>query len=173
MKVTLMEGELLADLLFEGEPTVLNGIEIWGVRRQEFPGAACAFDELPRFLRLMKAGVVVQHDLSGLKDGHQTVLDVGLEESRIAVSLEHEGRDERVVVERIKDTPPLGAVPWLLSPAGLAPKAPAIGEGVSIIDPGLIHIHQLLGGLLRQLRTKLFPQLLVPLGIAKGLFLCV
>lgn len=157
MKITLMEGELFADLLFEREPTVLNGIEVRGVRRQEFTGTACAFDELPRFLRLVKAGVVVQPDLPWLEDRHQTVLDVGLEESRIAVSLKHEGRDECVRVERINAAHPLSAVPRLLPPARCAPRAPAVGEGFIIINPGLIHIHQLLGWLLRQLRTALLP----------------
>ena len=67
----------------------------------------------------------------------------------------------------------LGAMAWLLAPARLAPGAPAGGSGFMIIHPRLIQVHQLLGRHPSQLRTKLLSQLFVPLGIAKGLFLCV
>jgi hypothetical protein len=121
----------------------------------------------------MEGGVVVQHDLPWLEDGHQTVLDISLKERRIAVPLKDEGRNERVLVKGVNDTAPLGAMARLLPPAGRAPGTPAIGQGFMIVDPGLIHIHQLLGGFLRELGAELLPQLLISFGIAKGLFLCV
>lgn len=168
-----MKRELFTDGMFEREPAVLNGIEVRGIRRQEFARAPRPGDALLDLLRLVKTGIIVQHDLSRLENGHQTVLDIGLEQGGRAVPLKDEGGNERVLIKRVNDTHPLGAVARLLSPAGLAPGTPAIGPGFIIVDSGLISIHQFLRWLLGELRAKLFPQLLIPLSIAKGLFLCV
>lgn len=173
VEVTVVEGELFTDGVFEWEPAVFDGIEVRGIRRQEFARAPRPGDELFGLLRLVKGGIVVQYDLSWLEDRHQTVLDIGLEKGGIAVALKDEGGDERVLMKGVNETDPLGAVAGLLPPTGLAPGTPAIGQGFIIVDPGLIHIDQLLHRRLPQLRKKLRPQCLIPLGIAKGLFLCV
>lgn len=172
MKVPVMEGELCANFILEREPTVLNGIEVRGVRRQEFAGTACAFNELPRFLRLVAGGLVVQHALPWLADGDHPVLAIGFAASRIAGSLEPAGRAERVVVERVHEAHSLGAVPRLLSPAGFAPGAPALGQGFLIVAAGLSHLSAVLWPLLGQRRATLRPQLLSSFGVAKGLFFC-
>ena len=73
-----MERELFTDSVFERKPAVFDGIEVWGIRRQEFARTSRPCDELFGLLRLVKGGVVVEHDLPRLEDGHQTVLDIGL-----------------------------------------------------------------------------------------------
>lgn len=167
-----MEGELFTDGVFERKPPVFDGIEVRGVRRQEFARAPRPGDELFGLLRLVEGGSVVQHELPRLEDGHQTVLDLGLKECRSAVPLKDEGGNERVLVKGVNEADPLGAVARFLPPTRLPSGTPALGQGFMIVDAGLIHIHQLLGRLLRQLRAELLPQLLLPLGVAKGLFLC-
>src|SRR6266545_7031063 len=78
-----------------------------------------------------------------------------------------------LLVEGINQTHAVSAMARLLAPARFALGAPVIGTGFIVIHPGLIKIHQLLGGHLSQLCAKLFSQLFVPLGVAKSLFLCV
>ena len=152
-----MEGELFADALFEREPPVLEGVAVRGVRWQELAATPCPFAELAGLGRPVKRGVIVQHELAGVKGWHQTVLDRGLKEGRGAVALKDEGGDERVLVKSVNKTDPLGAVARLLSPARLAPGTPAISQGFMLVDAPLSHIHQLLGGLLRQLDTEPLP----------------
>ena len=173
MQIAIVERQVFADALFEGKPAVLNRIKIWGVGRQEFLRAASAFNKLAGFGGLMEAGIVIDHHLSWCEDWHQTVLDIRLKECRVAGPLEHERCDQVVVVERIKQTHTLNTMPGLLPPTGFALGTPAVGTSFIIIHPRLIQIHQLLGGYPRQLRAKLRPQLFVPLGVTKGLFLCV
>ena len=173
MQVALVEGQVFADALLEGEPVVLNGVEVGRVRGQEFLGAASRGNEATRFGRLMEAGVVIEHSLSSSKDRHQTVFDIRLEEGGIAIALEHKRGDEGVLVEGLNNTHALGAMPRLLPPARLALGAPPIRPDFVVIYPGLIEIHQLCCGDTRQLGAKLLPQLLIALGISKGLFLCV
>jgi len=141
VQIAVMEGELFADLLFEREPAVFDGVEVGGVRWQEFACTPRPGKELVGLRRLVKGGIVVQHDLPRLQDGHQTVLHVSLEEGRGAVALKDEGRDERVLLKGVDNADPLGAVARFLPPARLAPRAPAIGQGFMIVDPSLIHIH--------------------------------
>lgn len=57
---------------------MLNEIEIRGVGRQEFLGAAGPFNEVAGFSGLVE-------------DRHQTVLDIRFEERGIARTLEHKG----------------------------------------------------------------------------------
>ena len=173
VQIAVIERQGFADALFEGKPAVLNGIEIWGVGRQEFLRAPGSCNELAGFGGLMEAGVVVDHELSWFQDGHQTVLDIRFKEGRVAGPLEHEGGEQVVVVERINQTHPLSALPGLLAPARVALQTPAVCTSLIIVHSRLVQIHQLLGGYSSQLRTKLLPQLLVPLGVTKGLFLCV
>ena len=173
VQITVVEGQVFTDALFEGKPAVLNGIQIRGVGRQEFLRAASAFDKLAGFGGLMEAGVVIDHNLSWCEDWHQTVLDIRFKECGVAGPLEHEGRDQLLLVKGIKQTYALGAMAGLLPPTGFTLRTPAVRPGFIIIHARLIQIHPLLGGDSRQLGTKLLPQLLIPLGIAKGLFLCV
>lgn len=173
VQIAVVERQVFTDALFEGKPAVLNGIKIRGVGRQEFLRAASAFNKLAGFGGLMEAGVVIDHNLSWFEDWHQTVLDIRVKECRIAGPLEHEGRDQVVVVERITQTHTLRAMPGLLPPTRFALRTPAVRPGFIIIHARLIQIHQLLGGYPRQLGTKLLPQRFVLLGIATGLFLCV
>lgn len=168
-----MERELFADGMFEGEPAVFDGIEVGGIGRQECAGAPRLGDELLGLLRLVEGGVVVEHELPRLEDRHQTVLDIGLKQGGSAVPLKDEGGNKRVLVKGVNDADPLGAVARFLPPARLPAGTPAIGQGFIIVDARLIHIHQPLGRYLGQLRAELCPQLLIPLGVAKGLFLCV
>lgn len=121
----------------------------------------------------MEAGVVIEHKLAWFEDWDQTKLDIRFKECRSAGPLAHEGRDPVVVVERIKQTHPLSAMPGLLPPTRFALRTPAVRPGFSIIHARLIQIPPLLGGYPRQLGPKLLPQLFVLLSIAKGLFLCM
>jgi len=173
MQIAVVEGQEFPDALLEGKPVVLNRVEIWGVGRQEFLGAARAFNELAGFGGGMEAGVVVDHNLSWFEDRHQTVLDISLEERSVAGPLEHEGREQLLVVQGVKQTHALGAMPRRLTPARFALRTPAVRPSFVVLQPGLIQIDHLLDGCRSQLCPKLFPQLFVPLGIAKGLFLCV
>jgi len=159
--------------LFEGKPAVLNGIQIRGVGRQKFLRTPGLCNELASFGGLMETGVVIDHDLTWLEDGHQTVLDIRVKERRVAGSLEHEGSDQVMVVERRQQTHPLGAMARFLPPARFALQTPAVGPSFIIIHARLIQIHQLFGGYPRQLGPKLLPQRFVSFGVAKGLFLCV
>lgn len=152
---------------------MLNGIEIGRVRRQEFLGAASIFNQGTGCGGLMEASVIVDHNLSGFEDRHQTVLDISLEELGIAGPLEYERSDEGMVVEGSDQTHPLRAMARLLPPAWFALWTPAVGAGFLIIHARLIQIHELLGGDTRQLCPKLLPHRFVALGIAEGLFLCV
>ena len=122
-----MEGELFADGVLERAPAVLDGVEVRGVGRQEFARTPCAFDGLLGLRRLVEGGVVVEYDLPGLEDGDQTVRDIGLAKSGIAVAFKDEGGNERVLVKGVNDTDPLGAVTRLLPPAGFTPRTPALG----------------------------------------------
>lgn len=173
MQITIVEREQRTDALFERKPAVFNGVQIWGVGRQEFLGAARAFNELAGFGGLMETGVVIDHNLSWFQDRHQTVLEVRFKERGVAGPLEHQGRDKIMMVEGINQTHTLSAMAGLLAPARFALGAPAVSPGFMIIHPRLIQIDQLLGGYPGQLGAKLLPQLFVPLRIAKGLFLCV
>lgn len=173
MQIAIVEREQLTDALFKRKPAVFDGVQIRGVRRQEFLSAARACNELASFGGLMKTRVVVDHHLPGFEDWHPTVLDLGFKERGVAGPLEDEGRDQVVVVERIKQTHPLRAMAGLLPPARFALGAPAISPGFMIIHPRLIQIDQLLSGHSSQLGAKLLPQRFVSFGIAKGLFLCV
>jgi hypothetical protein len=173
MQISVVERQVCPDELFEGKPAVLNGVQIRGIGRQEFLGAASALNELAGFGRLVETGIVVDHNLSRFQNRHQTVLDIGFEECLIAGPLEHERGDQLRLVKGINQTHAVSAMAGLLPPARFALGAPALGAGFIISHPGLIQIHQLLGGHARQLRAKLLPQRFVPLGITKGLFLCV
>jgi hypothetical protein len=173
MQITIVERQGFTDALFEGKPAVLNGIQIRGVGWQEFLRTARAFNEPARLGGLMEAGVIIDHHLPGFENRHQAVVDIRFKEGGVAGPLEHEGGDEGVVVERSKQTHALGAMPGLLPPTGFTLRTPPVRPGFIIIHARLIQIHQLLGGYSRQLGTKLLPQLLISLGIAKGLFLCV
>jgi len=173
VQIAVVEGQVFTDALFEGKPTVLNGVKIWRVGRQEFLRAPGPFNEAAGFGGLMEAGVVIDHHLSWFEDWHQTVRDIRFKERGVAGPLEHEGRDQVVLVERINQTHAVRALPGLLPPTRFALRTPAVRAGFIIIHARLIKIHPLLGGHPSQLRAKLLPQLFVPLGIAKGLFLCV
>lgn len=152
---------------------MFNGVEVWGVGWQESLRAASALNELAGSGGLMETGVVIDHNLSWCEDRHQTVLDIGLEEGGVAGSLEHEGSDEMVLMKGIEQTHALGAIAGLLPPARFALRTPAIRPRFVVLQPRFIQIDTLLCGHRSQLRPKLFPHLFVPLGIAKGLFLCV
>ena len=173
VQITVVEGQVFTDALFEGKPTVLNGIQIRGVGREEFLRAARFFNEPARLGGLMEAGVIIDHHLPGFENRHQAVGDIRFKEGGVAGSLEHEGRDQLLLVKGIKQTYALGAMAGLLPPTRFTLRTPAVRPGFIIIHARLIQIHQLLGGDSRQLGTKLLPQLFIPLGIAKGLFLCV
>jgi hypothetical protein len=62
---------VLTDLLFEGEPIVLNRVEVGRVRGQELLSAACPFNKAADFLGSMKAGVITEYDLAGVEDRNQ------------------------------------------------------------------------------------------------------
>jgi hypothetical protein len=115
MQIAVVERQVFPDALFEGKPAMLNGIKIRGVGRQEFLGAARAFNELAGFGGLMETGVVVDYNLSWFEDWHQTVLDIRFKECGIAGPLEHEGCDQLVVVEGINQTHALSAMARLLA----------------------------------------------------------
>ncbi len=152
---------------------MLNGVKIGRVRRQEFLRAPGPFNEAAGFGGLMEAGVVIDHNLSWFEDWHQTVLHLGFKERGVAGAREHKRRDQLLLVEGINQTHAVRALARLLAPARFALGAPAIGTGFIVIHPGPSKLHQLLGGHLSQLRANLFSQLFVPLGVAKGLLLCV
>ena len=173
MQITIVEREQLTDALFERKPAVCNGVQIWGVGGQEFLGAARAFNELAGFGGLRETGVIIDHTLSWFEDRHQTVLEVRCKERGVAGTLEHQRRDQLLVVEGINQPHAVRAMARLLAPARFALGAPAVGTGFVIIPSRLLQLHPLLGGSLSQLRAKLFSQLFVPLGVAEGLFLCV
>jgi hypothetical protein len=173
VEITVVERQLFTDSVCERDPAMFDGVEVGGVRGQEFAPAARPFDKLAGLLRLVKGCIVIQHHLPGLEDGHQTVLPIGLKESGGALALKEEGSGERVLVQGVNNAHPLGAVARLLPPARLTPRTPAIGQRFMIVEAGLIHIDQLLHRLACQLRPKLLPQCFVSLGVAKGLFLGV
>ncbi len=173
MQISRVERKVFPDALFEGKPPVLNGVEVWGVWGQEFLRAAGPCNEVASFGGLMEAGVVIDHKLSRFEDRHQTVLNLGVEERGSARALEHKGRKEGVVMEGINQTHSVGAMAGLLAPARFAPWAPAVRTGFIIIHTRLIEVPQLLYRDAGQLGAKLFSQRFVPLGVAKGLFLCV
>ncbi len=152
---------------------MLNGVQIRRVRRQEFLRASSLFNEAAGFGGLMETGVIIDHHLSWFEDRHQAVLHRGFEERGVAGALEHQRCDQLLLVEGINPTHAVRAMARLLAPARFALGAPPLGTGFIIIHSRLIPIHQLLAGHLSQLRAKLFPQLFVPFGVAKGLFLCV
>ena len=101
------------------------------------------------------------------------MLDIRFKECGVAGPREHQRCDQLLLVERINQAHALRAMARFFAPARFALRTPAVRPGFMVIHPGLIQIHQLRGRHLRQLGTKLLPQLFVPLGIAKGLFLCV
>jgi hypothetical protein len=173
MQVTANVRQVLTDALLEGEPLVLNGVEVGRVCRQALLGTAPPGNELAGVRRPREAGVVIAPYLSRCESGHQTVLAISLEERGIAVALEDKRGDEQVLVEHLKNAHVLGAMPQLLAPARLALGAPPLGTDFIVIHPGFIDISELFCRDPGQLRAQLRPQLFVPLGIAKGLFLCV
>ena len=69
VQIALVERQVFPDALFEGKSAVLNGIQIRGVGRQEFLGAARALNEPAGFGRVVEAGVVIDHNLSWFEDG--------------------------------------------------------------------------------------------------------
>lgn len=152
---------------------MFNGIEVGGVRRQEFLGAAYALDELASFGRLVEAGIIVDHNLSRFEDRHQTLLSIGLEEGSRARALEHERGNKSLAVERIDETHSLCAMARLLTPARCASRTPATTAGFMVIHAGLIQIYELLRRNHCHLLAKLLPQDFVAFGILEGLFLCV
>lgn len=169
----MVKRQEFSNALVEREPGVLNGIEIGRVRRQEFLSAAGVFNQGPDFGGLMEAGIIIDHNLSRFKSGHQTVLDIGLEERGVTGPLKHKRGEEGLVVEGINQTDALRAMARLLAPTRFPLRTPAVGTGVRVIHARLIQVHDLLGGNPRQLLAKLLPQCFVALGIAEGLFLCV
>jgi hypothetical protein len=172
MQISRVERKVFPDALFEGKPPVLNGVEVWGVGGQEFLRAAGPCNEVASFGGLLEAGVVIEHQLARLEDRHQPGLNIGVEERGRARALEHKGRNEDGVMEGINQTHSVGAMAGLLAPARFAPWAPALRTGCIISHTRLIAVHQLLYRDAGQLGAKLFSQLFVPLGVAKGLFLC-
>jgi len=101
------------------------------------------------------------------------MLDIRVKECGVAGPLEHQGRDQLLLVKGIKQTYALGTLPRLLPPTRFTLRTPAVRPGFIISHSRLIQIYQLLGGYSRQLGAKLRPQRFVALSIAKGLFLCV
>jgi hypothetical protein len=121
----------------------------------------------------MAAGIIVDHHLSRFEGRHQTLLYICLEEGSRARALEHERGNKSLVVERIDQTHPLGAIARLLTPARFASRTPAITAGFMVIHTSLIQIHELLRRNHCHLLAKLLPQDFVAFGIPEGLFLCV
>lgn len=173
MQIAGTERQVFADALFEGKPIVFDRVEVWGVGRQEFLPTPGLFNKAARFGGLMDTSVVIDHNLSRFEDGHQTVLHVSFKERGVTSSLEHQGGDEVVLREGIDQAHALGAMAGLVPPTRLALRTPAVRPRFVVIHACLLQIDPLLGGYLRQFRPKLFPQLFVPFGVAKGLFLCV
>lgn len=172
VQIAVVERQGFTDALFEGKPAVLPGIQLRGVGRQEFLRTPGLGNELASLGGLRETGVVIDPELAWLEDGHQTVLDIRLKERRVAGSLEHEGGDQVMGVERRPQTHPLGALARFLPPARFALQTPAVGSSFIIIQARLIQLPQLFGGYPRHLGPQLFPQRFVSLGVAKGLFLC-
>jgi len=170
VEVPLLKREVFADGLFEREPPMRNGIEVGGIRREEFAGTAGSFDELLSLDRVVKGSLVVPYNLPRLEHGHHTVLNLSLKEHRRAVPFKNKGGKQRSLVQGVNTTDPLGTVAGLLSPTRLPPQTPAVSQRFMIVDPGLIHRDQLRERRLGQFRTELLPQRFVAFGISKSLF---
>ena len=152
---------------------MLQGGEGWGVRRQESLRAPGPCNAAAGCGGLRATGVILDHPLSWFQNGHQAGLALRFKECRGAGPREPEGRAPLLEGQGIKQTHARGAMAWLLAPARFASWPPAVCAGFIVIHFGLIQIDDLLGRDPSQLWAKLFSQLFVPLGIAKGLFLCV
>jgi hypothetical protein len=173
VQIAVVERQVFPDAVFEGPPVVRNGVEVWGVRGQEFLRAPGPLNEAASFGGLMETGVVIDHKLSWFQNGGQTVLNVGFKARGVASPREHEGGAKGVLVERIKQAHPLRAMTRLLAPTRFARRTPAVRPSFGVIHARLIQRDNLLGGDAGQLLAKLLPQSFVPLGIGEGLLLCV
>ena len=89
----VVEGGLLLifSALLQGGEVLLDGVEVGGIWREEQQGRAGVLDELRRFGRGMKCGVVHDDEMLGVQTRAQPRLQPGVEDCRIAGSFEQTG----------------------------------------------------------------------------------
>jgi len=114
-------GEVFAEAGLEGGPEMLDGVEVWGIGRQEQQVTASGFDQLKRRRGLMKAGVV-QHDHAAWRQrGQQHLGKINIHDLRVATALKRQRRDQLAVPESANDA---GAVPAFARHGFVNPFAP-------------------------------------------------
>lgn len=95
---------MVLPVFLEGGEVVLDGVEVRRIRWQEQQHGAGVFDELRRFRRLVKGGVVHDDEMAAVQAWAEPRLEPAVEHRRIARSFQEErfskspfnaGRDQR------------------------------------------------------------------------------
>ena len=102
---------VILSVFFEGCEVMLDGVEVWGVRRQEQQGGAGLLDKLRCFRRCVKRGVVHDHAVLVRQARAQPRLQPGVEDHRIAGPFEQQGFFEPSVDARGQQRGPGPSMP--------------------------------------------------------------
>jgi len=124
--------------MFDLGEGLLDGIEVWRIRRQEQELGASLPDSLPDGLALMAAEVVHDHDVAGLKNRRQLLLRIGQEALAVDGAVEDARRGKPVQAQRPDEGQRAPVAVRGVVTQALALRPPAAQGSHIGFDPGLV-----------------------------------
>lgn len=136
----VLDGSLLGlshPVLDFGE-SLLDGVEIGRVWRQEPEPGSGGPDHLPDFGRLMRSEIVHDDDIAGLEHRHEQLLNIGTETLAVDRPVEDARRRQPVAAQRADEGQGAPVTVRRKTAQALAFRSPAAERGHVGLDPGLI-----------------------------------
>ena len=124
---------------------LFDGVEVWGIGREEPKPCACSLYESAHSSGFVAAEIVHDDDIARFEDGHELLFDIGLEALRIDGAIEHAGCSQPIAAQGTQECQRAPMAMWSKRSKALTLLVPATQRCHIGLDPGLIDEHQSFG----------------------------